>query len=309
MRLDVFYSKQESFVRIIRIIRTMRLSLEALQVLDAIDRKGSFAAAAEDLHRVPSAITYSVRQLEEALDVELFDRTRPPRGPDRGGPRTARRGTQAAPGRRRSRMPRAAGRQGLGVGAAHRAWTRSSASTSSSASSASSTSSNRERGCASRTRCSAARGTRSPRAARTSPSARRATRPRDATMRRARWAAWRWCSSPRPSIRSCREPRPLTDETIQKHRAVSVADTLAPAAAAHRRTALGPGRAHRAVARGQGRRARRRPRRGLPAALDRRARGARRAAAHPASRRRPARAASSSSRGARARKAARSNGS
>src|SRR6185369_12740992 len=51
-----------------------KLSLEALQVLDAIDRRGSFAAAAEELHRVPSAITYSVRQLEEGLGVELFDR-------------------------------------------------------------------------------------------------------------------------------------------------------------------------------------------------------------------------------------------
>ncbi len=53
----------------------MRLSLESLQVIDAIDRKGSFAAAAEDLHRVPSAVTYSVRQLEEALGIELFDRS------------------------------------------------------------------------------------------------------------------------------------------------------------------------------------------------------------------------------------------
>ena len=52
----------------------MRLSLEALQVLDAIDRRGSFAAAADELHRVPSAITYSVRQLEEGLGVEVFDR-------------------------------------------------------------------------------------------------------------------------------------------------------------------------------------------------------------------------------------------
>jgi len=51
-----------------------KLSLDALQVIDAIDRKGSFAAAAEDLHRVPSAVTYSVRQLEGALGVELFDR-------------------------------------------------------------------------------------------------------------------------------------------------------------------------------------------------------------------------------------------
>lgn len=54
----------------------MRLTLDALQVLDAIDRRGSFAAAAEELHRVPSAITYSVKQLEEALGLTLFDRAR-----------------------------------------------------------------------------------------------------------------------------------------------------------------------------------------------------------------------------------------
>src|SRR4249920_755433 len=52
----------------------MRLSIDSLQVLDAIDRRGSFAGAAEELHRVPSAITYSVRQLEAGLGVELFDR-------------------------------------------------------------------------------------------------------------------------------------------------------------------------------------------------------------------------------------------
>ncbi|HXZ48190.1 MAG TPA: LysR family transcriptional regulator [Usitatibacter sp.] len=52
----------------------MRLSLEALQVVDAIDRRGSFAAAADELHRVPSAITYSVRHLEEGLGIALFDR-------------------------------------------------------------------------------------------------------------------------------------------------------------------------------------------------------------------------------------------
>ncbi|MGZ5032887.1 MAG: LysR family transcriptional regulator [Usitatibacter sp.] len=52
----------------------MRLTLDAIQVLDAIDRKGSFASAANELHRVPSAITYSVQQIEEGLGVELFDR-------------------------------------------------------------------------------------------------------------------------------------------------------------------------------------------------------------------------------------------
>jgi DNA-binding transcriptional LysR family regulator len=53
----------------------MRLTLEALQVIDSIDRNGSFAAAAEELHRVPSAITYSVQQTEQDLDVLLFDRS------------------------------------------------------------------------------------------------------------------------------------------------------------------------------------------------------------------------------------------
>ncbi len=53
----------------------MRLSLDALLVLDAIDRKGSFAAAAEVLFRVPSAITYTVQKLEQDLDVTLFDRS------------------------------------------------------------------------------------------------------------------------------------------------------------------------------------------------------------------------------------------
>ncbi len=50
------------------------LSLEALEVLDAIDRKGSFAAAAAALYRVPSAVTYSVGKLEEDLGVTLFRR-------------------------------------------------------------------------------------------------------------------------------------------------------------------------------------------------------------------------------------------
>jgi DNA-binding transcriptional LysR family regulator len=52
----------------------MPLALDALLVLDAIDRRGSFAAAAAELHRVPSAITYTVRRLEDELGVALFDR-------------------------------------------------------------------------------------------------------------------------------------------------------------------------------------------------------------------------------------------
>jgi DNA-binding transcriptional LysR family regulator len=52
----------------------MPLDLTALQVLDAIERKGSFAAAAEELDRVPSAVTYVIRKLEDDLGVLLFDR-------------------------------------------------------------------------------------------------------------------------------------------------------------------------------------------------------------------------------------------
>jgi len=55
----------------------MRLSLDALLVLDAIDRRGSFAAAGKVLHRVPSTISYSVAKLEQDLGVTLFERFGP----------------------------------------------------------------------------------------------------------------------------------------------------------------------------------------------------------------------------------------
>ena len=51
------------------------LTLDTLEVLDAIDRRGSFAAAATELHRVPSAVTYAIRRLEDRLGVILFDRS------------------------------------------------------------------------------------------------------------------------------------------------------------------------------------------------------------------------------------------
>ena len=51
------------------------LTPEALTMMDLIARTGSFAAAARELGKVPSALTYSVRQLEESLDVLLFDRS------------------------------------------------------------------------------------------------------------------------------------------------------------------------------------------------------------------------------------------
>jgi DNA-binding transcriptional LysR family regulator len=54
--------------------RRNALTPEALAMMDTIDRSGSFAAAARELGKVPSALTYNVRQLEDALDVLLFDR-------------------------------------------------------------------------------------------------------------------------------------------------------------------------------------------------------------------------------------------
>jgi len=51
------------------------LTPEALAMLQTIARTGSFAAAARALDLVPSALTYRVRQIEDALDVLLFDRS------------------------------------------------------------------------------------------------------------------------------------------------------------------------------------------------------------------------------------------
>lgn len=51
---------------------TTKLTLDALEVIDSIERKGSFAAAAAALYRVPSAVTYTVQKLEEDLGVTLF---------------------------------------------------------------------------------------------------------------------------------------------------------------------------------------------------------------------------------------------
>src|SRR5437868_3729003 len=51
------------------------LTPDALSLLQAVAQSGSFAAAARELGLVPSAVTYRVRQIEDALDVLLFDRS------------------------------------------------------------------------------------------------------------------------------------------------------------------------------------------------------------------------------------------
>ena len=52
------------------------ITLDALSVLDAIERKKSFAAAGDELFRVPSAISYTVNKLEDDLGIALFDRSK-----------------------------------------------------------------------------------------------------------------------------------------------------------------------------------------------------------------------------------------
>jgi DNA-binding transcriptional LysR family regulator len=55
----------------------LKLSLDALLTVDTIARRGSFAAAAKELYRVPSTISYTVAKLEEDLGVQLFERFGP----------------------------------------------------------------------------------------------------------------------------------------------------------------------------------------------------------------------------------------
>ncbi|MEI7739361.1 MAG: LysR family transcriptional regulator [Betaproteobacteria bacterium] len=50
------------------------LTPDSMSMLKVIAQNGSFAGAARALNLVPSSLTYRVRQIEDALDVLLFDR-------------------------------------------------------------------------------------------------------------------------------------------------------------------------------------------------------------------------------------------
>jgi len=50
------------------------MTLDQLLVLDTVARLGSFSAAARELNRVQSAISYSIKTLEEEMGLALFDR-------------------------------------------------------------------------------------------------------------------------------------------------------------------------------------------------------------------------------------------
>lgn len=50
------------------------ITLEALAILDSIDRRGSFAKAAEELNKATSALSYGVQKLEDQLGLSIFVR-------------------------------------------------------------------------------------------------------------------------------------------------------------------------------------------------------------------------------------------
>lgn len=53
----------------------MKIDLELIQILDAIDKYGSFEAAANVLNKVRSALTYQIQKYEEQLDLQILDRS------------------------------------------------------------------------------------------------------------------------------------------------------------------------------------------------------------------------------------------
>jgi len=54
-----------------------KINLDVLHTIDMIDRHGSFSAAAKELFRVPSTISYTIAKLEDELGVQLFERSGP----------------------------------------------------------------------------------------------------------------------------------------------------------------------------------------------------------------------------------------
>lgn len=54
----------------------MSLNLEQARTLDAIGRLGSITEASQELHKVHSAIIYTMKSMEEVTDLKLFDRSK-----------------------------------------------------------------------------------------------------------------------------------------------------------------------------------------------------------------------------------------
>lgn len=52
-----------------------RVPLSSLRVFESAGRTGSFIQAAQELGISPSAVSHSIRKLEESIDIQLFERT------------------------------------------------------------------------------------------------------------------------------------------------------------------------------------------------------------------------------------------
>ena len=97
------------------------LTPDTLRMLEAIAQAGSFAGAARQLGLVPSALTYRVRQIEDALDVLLFDRSARQAKPTEAGAELLREGGRLlqdidAVATRRTREALTSGRADLAIG-------------------------------------------------------------------------------------------------------------------------------------------------------------------------------------------------
>jgi len=55
-------------------MKTNPITIEALEIINAIDRRGSFSKAAEELNKATSALSYGVQKLEEQLGITVFQR-------------------------------------------------------------------------------------------------------------------------------------------------------------------------------------------------------------------------------------------
>ncbi len=51
------------------------ITFEALYILDAIERRGSFSAAAAELDKATSSLSYQIQKLEQDLDIIIYDRS------------------------------------------------------------------------------------------------------------------------------------------------------------------------------------------------------------------------------------------
>jgi DNA-binding transcriptional LysR family regulator len=74
MLIIAFIEKQRIISTLSFNIFHMKISLDLLLILDAIERHGSFTAAAASLHRVPSALSHAIAKLEGDLGITLFQR-------------------------------------------------------------------------------------------------------------------------------------------------------------------------------------------------------------------------------------------